>query len=256
MPLALDNATPAPRRFGVIVPSVNTVLEAEFSALRPTGTSFHYARAALRRGSDRAQLATLLESAPAALQQLADTNPDAVMLACTSGTMSTRERSAAELRDAIASAADVPFLTTAQSVLDAFRALDGHVVSVATPYLDWVGEEEVEFFRHEDFEVAALHNLGITDGHQMAALAPDAVLELAERVDRPEADVVFLSCTDLPTFGVLAEASDRLGKPVLSSNAATLWRLVGPDNDLADRLGALFAKELPRSATREVMAWR
>lgn len=255
MPLALGDPTPATRRFGVIVPSVNTVLEAEFSALRPVDTSFHFARAMLSRGSDRAQLATLRETAPEAMRQLADTRPDAVMLACTSGTMSTPAQSADELREAIANSAGYALLTTAQSVVDAFRALEVRVISVATPYLDWVGEEEASFFENEGFRVAALRNLGIADGHTMAALPPEAIVAMAESVDTPEAELVFLSCTDLPTFGVLAALAERLGKPVLSSNAATLWRLVGPDEDLAERLGSLFTKVVPHSGEEEVVEW-
>jgi maleate cis-trans isomerase len=256
MPFALDDPTPGRRRFGVVVPSVNTVVEPEFSALRPAGTSFHFARVVLRKGSDRDELAALRAAAPEAVRQLVDTSPEAVILACTSGTMSTRDQSADELRESVAAAAGFPLLTTAQSVLDAFRALGAEVVSVATPYLDWVGEEEAAFFRAEGFEVAAVRNLGITDGHVMAALPVEAIVELAESVDAPESDLIFLSCTDLPTFGLLAEASARLGKPVVSSNAATLWRLVGRNEGLAERLGTLFGHQVPQPAETEATAWR
>lgn len=49
------------------------------------------------------------------------------------------------------------------------------------------------------------------------------VRDLAIAADRPEADVVFLSCTNLRTFGALAEMEEELKKPVLSANQVTVW---------------------------------
>jgi maleate isomerase len=39
-------------------------------------------------------------------------------------------------------------------------------------------------------------------------------------------DAVFASCTNLRTLGLLAEAEQRLGKPVISSNQALAWHLL------------------------------
>ena len=40
----------------------------------------------------------------------------------------------------------------------------------------------------------------------------------------PDADAVLLSGTGLPTVGVLEMLERDLGKPVISSNQASLWR--------------------------------
>ena len=47
---------------------------------------------------------------------------------------------------------------------------------------------------------------------------------LAREADAPAADAVLLSGTGLPTVGVLELLERDLGKPVLSSNQASLWR--------------------------------
>jgi maleate cis-trans isomerase len=48
--------------------------------------------------------------------------------------------------------------------------------------------------------------------------------ELARQADTPEAQAVLISGTGLPTVGVLERLERELGKPVVSSNQACLWR--------------------------------
>jgi maleate cis-trans isomerase len=48
--------------------------------------------------------------------------------------------------------------------------------------------------------------------------------QLARQADAPDADAVLLSGTGLPTVGVLEVLERDLGKPVISSNQASLWR--------------------------------
>ncbi|PYN75041.1 MAG: hypothetical protein DMD96_28625 [Candidatus Rokuibacteriota bacterium] len=47
---------------------------------------------------------------------------------------------------------------------------------------------------------------------------------LAREADVPRADAVLLSGTGLPTVGILELLERDLGKPVISSNQASLWR--------------------------------
>jgi maleate cis-trans isomerase len=226
-------------RFGIIIPSVNTVLEPEFWSARPEGTTFHFARAGLRVGSDEAGLDLLRRAAPQAARDLGDAEPSLVVFACTSGSMVTGGTTKEELEAELTREAGVRALTTASAVVDALRSLGVKRVGLGTPYLPWVGAAEVEFFSSNGFEVVANDNLGITDGHEMAALEPSVVADLARRVDRPIADAIFLSCTDLPTFSQLGALEAELGKPVVSSNSATLWSMLGRRPGL-EHLGTLF----------------
>jgi hypothetical protein len=41
----------------------------------------------------------------------------------------------------------------------------------------------------------------------------------------PNADAVFLSCTNLPTYAILGEVEADLGVPVLSANQTLMWGL-------------------------------
>lgn len=232
------------RRFGLILPSVNTVLEPEISDARPADVTFHFARARLRTGSDRRALDALRADAPRAARELSDARPDMIAFACTSASMLADE-GLGELERQMADASGIAVTTTATAVADALRSLGARRVGVGTPYRPWVGAAEAGFLERRGVEVLTTANLGIVDGHEMAALDRAAVAELARSVNRPTADALFLSCTDLPTFESLSALESELGKPVVSSNSATLWKLVGPHPRLR-HLGRLFGDEVRR----------
>src|SRR5439155_1230397 len=59
--------------------------------------------------------------------------------------------------------------------------------------------------------------------------------ELARQADAANADAVLLSGTGLPTIGVLDRLERELGKPVVSSIQACLWRALR----VADRYQAI-----------------
>ena len=44
-----------------------------------------------------------------------------------------------------------------------------------------------------------------------------------ERVDTPEADAVFISCTNFHCLPAIASLERQLGKPVVTSNLAGAW---------------------------------
>ena len=47
--------------------------------------------------------------------------------------------------------------------------------------------------------------------------------KLAQDNDRPEADGIFLSCTNTTQIEAIADIERLLGKPVVNSNQAVLW---------------------------------
>jgi maleate isomerase len=53
---------------------------------------------------------------------------------------------------------------------------------------------------------------------------------LIREADSPDAEAVFVSCTNLPTYDLIAPLERELGKPVLTANQVTMWsalRLAG-----------------------------
>jgi maleate isomerase len=51
----------------------------------------------------------------------------------------------------------------------------------------------------------------------------DQVVDIVRAVDRPEAEALFISCTNLPTYDIIEPLEQALGKPVLTANQVTMW---------------------------------
>ena len=68
------------------------------------------------------------------------------------------------------------------------------------------------------FEPVSLVNLAYTDEEDVVAASDDVVIDLADRARTPDAEAVFLACTNLPTVPLLGGLRERLGVPVLTAN--------------------------------------
>ena len=213
-------------KLGVIVPPTNTSNEAEWQVMAPAGVTIHAARMPLHTDTTSdAGKAALYDDVRRFSQDLAQMGPDVIAYGCTAGSMVTPVTG---LPDFMAAACGRPSVTTAQAIVEALRALDVARLSVATPYHDALNDHEVEFLTAQGFQVLAIEGLGYGAGgpqdyRNVSRITGDVVFELACRVDRPKADAILLSCTDLATLDVIARLEQKLGKPVISSNTATFW---------------------------------
>ena len=49
---------------------------------------------------------------------------------------------------------------------------------------------------------------------------------LAAEVNRPEAQAIFISCSNFRTIEIIESLEHRFGKPVVTSNASSLWKML------------------------------
>ena len=232
-------------KIGVIVPPTNTANEAEWQLMAPDGVSIHSARMKLHTDTEsEAGKAALYGDIEHATSDLAQAGLDVVAYGCTAGSMISPLD---QLSDFMASVAGVPAVTTAASLVAALKALGASRVSLATPYHDALNEHEREFLAEHGIETLALEGLGYGangphEYKKIARVPVEEVYRLAKRVDRPEADAILISCTDLATLDVMPRLEAELGKPAISSNQATFWaalRAAGID-DRFDQYGRLL----------------
>ncbi len=66
-----------------------------------------------------------------------------------------------------------------------------------------------------------------------------------KQVDRPEAQALFISCTNLPTYDVIEPLEHALGKPVLTANQVTMWDACRKIDRLAVGSGRLLGSWKP-----------
>lgn len=161
-----------------------------------------------------------------AAKRLAEQHAQEILFACTSGSLINGPGWDRVISERIERAAGVPGVSTTSAVLAAFQALGAKAISIGTPYIAEVDERERAFFELAGFTVVRIEGLGCYTDPEIGALAPEAIIALAERVNRSEADIVFLSCTSLNVAQEIDRIEKVIGKPVVTSNQASAWLLM------------------------------
>ena len=161
-----------------------------------------------------------------AAKRLSEQGARQILFACTSGSLINGAGWDRVIAERIERASGIPGTSTTSAVLAAFRALDAKAISIGTPYIAEVDERERAFFEAVGFTVALIEGLGCYTDAEIGALTPETIVSLAERVNRPAADVVFLSCTSLNVAQEINRIEEAIGKPVVTSNQASAWLLM------------------------------
>jgi maleate isomerase len=210
-------------RIGVVVP-FDFALDREYWQLVPDRVSVHVTRTAFHEGPVGIDLArAVAEPSEAAdgVRTLVAIAPDAIAYACTSGSFVNGVAGERALREAMTAAGAARAVTTSGALLDALAVLGARRVALGTPYVADLGALLADFVREAGFVAASLANLDLDSG--IADVADAEVERLATAAFTPDAEALFLSCTNLPTVSLLAGLERRFGIPVLSANQVTMW---------------------------------
>ena len=238
------------QRVGLLVPSVNTVVEPEFWRLTPPTASVHSAR--MRNsvcGVDDAR--RMLTHAERAADEVGSALVDVVAFACTASSFVDGREGETALRDSIAAAANAPAITTSGAVAEALTALGSRRIALYTPYPAELNDHEEDFLATHGVETVCAYGLGISVAVEIADVTSDELRGFVDAHPPPaEADTIFLSCTNLATFEVIQPLEAAYGLPVVSSNSATfaaIARRLGWDVPAA--LGALVGRAAAAALT-------
>jgi maleate isomerase len=215
------------KRIGVLVPSTNTTCEADFQMTVPRDVTIHGQRLWMtNEGTGDDAYVRMNAEIESGARYLATANVDVVVYGCTTGSFYKGPGWDTQMLELIRREAGVPAVATSPSVVEALRFFGARRLSVATPYPEWNNQRLRAYLEAQGFEVlnvdgepraAAAGNQGINDQD------PEAVVEFASRVCRPEADALLCSCTAWRSVEAIAVIEARTGKPVVSSNQSTIW---------------------------------
>jgi maleate isomerase len=182
-----------------------------------------------------------LDTVTRCTKDLLAVEPAAVAYACTSGSFLGGLAGEAALVAAMVEAGAPRAVTTSGAIVAAAHALDIKTVAVVTPYDTTVGAKLHAYLHEAGVEVAAHSDMGMTG--RIWAVPYEVTAELARRAAQGGGDAVFLSCTNLPTYDLIASLEHELGVPVLTANQVTMWaalaaagvEAVGPGQSLLAR---------------------
>ena len=232
-------------RIGVVVPSVNTVVEPWFSAASPPGVSVHASRMFLDNAlTPEAIIRMDKDEGMRAVRQLASCRPHAIAYCCTASGIVQGLEYDRHLQHELEQVAGVPATTATQSILEALRVLGVTRVAAASPYTEAIDQAEHAFFEAAGLDVLSSACLGIKDGFELAAPTLRDIHELALRAWKPGAEALLITCLNLWSQGIIERLESELGVPVVTSTQATFWRLlrIAGIADRIPRYGRLLAE--------------
>lgn len=223
-------------RIGVIVPSVNTVVEPWFSRVCPTGVTVHAARMFLDNNLTRDALMRMdRDEGMLGMKQIMSCKPAAVAYCCTASSIVQGLEYDGRLNHELHQAAGVPAFTATRAIIEALHAVGAKRITVCSPYTKAIDEAEHEFFSAAGFEILGSAHLGIADSYALADPTPDDIHALWQKSWHADAEASLITCLNMNSQTVIERIERESGKPVITSTQATLWKLLRASG-VVDRL--------------------
>lgn len=211
---------PRRNKIGLLTTSGNDTAEFEWNKCIPSNTSIHTVR--MFHDSDLTDRNKKRKDMERVAKLLAGLDIDVAVYGCTIGSC-IKPDSTQFLEDFLTSRLSVPAITTSTAVQQALDHLEAKSVAVSSPYTPSQNELIERFLTESGFDVVNIDNAGA----QLDTAYEEGIL-----VDVEAADSVFISCMNHPTFISIENLEQKLGKPVVTSNQASLWtalRLINQD---------------------------
>ena len=217
-------------RLGLIIPSSNTTVEPEVYRMLAGSPqiTIHISRVRLVEVTTASlnQMETGIEQAASLLAEAA---VEAICLACTSVSFREGKNQMIKLRNIIHQATNTLSLTTSECVLKALKTLKTRRLGLVTPYVDELNALEIKFLleAYPEMEITGLKTFNLRHNLEIGRLNLTQIYDQARAlVSESHPDTLFLSCTNMPSAGLLQSLEDELGISVFSSNSASLFGLL------------------------------
>ncbi|GAA1576348.1 aspartate/glutamate racemase family protein [Actinomadura kijaniata] len=229
------------RKFGVIAPSTNTIVEPDFYRMAVPGVTAHFSRIHIRDQNmdGDAGMERLLEQiraeTGAACERVMTCEPDYMVMGMSAETFwGGVEGNRAFVRQ-IEDITGLAVATGAEACERALRLLGARRIGVVTPYQP-VGDANVRaFFTEIGFEVGEIVGLRCPTAVSIAHVGEDRLRDALRGLAATGVDAIVQCGTNLSMVRLADEAERWLGLPVVAINAATWWMALR-DNGVEDRV--------------------
>jgi len=105
-----------------------------------------------------------------------------------------------------------------------FKHLGAKKIAVFSPYPTEVNFPLYQQLTKAGFEVSVLGSLGIEKDTDITTVSKESMLEALDKIlPTSDADLVFMSCTNLRVLDHIQEIEDKFDIPVVCSNSAMFW---------------------------------
>ena len=213
-------------KIGLVVVSGSTVSELRYRRVAP-GVGFFASRMLLGGDQGLEALLEMERSSERAVQELASAGVDSIAYCCT---VSGAQRGLAKDREFCAGMErewGAPVTSTMLAAAEALQYLGIRRVVLTSPYPHSYHDAESRYLAEAGIETVAASGMGLTTAAEFAAVPPAEIyrfsLEAWQRC-ADGADGLFISCMNFDAMAAAQALEDAIGKPVVTSHSATLWR--------------------------------
>jgi maleate isomerase len=232
------------RKFGVLGPSTNTIVQPDFDDMRPHGVTNHYSRIftpnanAISNESFRAGAETIGRNTLDAVRSVMTCRPDYLVMGMSAVTFFDGAAGADRFVKEVEQESGIRISVGSHSCTAALKVLNaGRRLAVLSPYWPAMNSEVARYFGDMGYEVVRDVALQCPSWTAIAEVSTERCREALRQLDGPDVDAIIQVGTNLSMVRLAAAAEMWLGKPVIAINTATYWHALRTNGILERREG-------------------
>jgi maleate isomerase len=218
------------RKFGVLGPSTNTVVQPDFDDMRPRGVTNHYSRIftpnanAVSNETFRAGAEVIAGNTLDAVRSVMTCSPDHLVMGMSAVTFFDGERGADRFSREVEEVSGIKISIGSDACTAAMRTYGGvRRIAVLSPYWPSMNTEVARYFCDKGFTVVRDKCLQCRSWTQIAEVPTETLRTELKALDGDDVDAIVQVGTNLSMVRLAAAAEMWFGKPVIAINTATYW---------------------------------
>ncbi len=228
-------------KWGLLMPSTNTIVEPDYYAMAPHGITLHGSRIYIedsRLGSND-QFVHLLEQVRASIDravvEVMTAEPDYLVMGMSAETFWGGKEGSERFTRRMQALSGLNVSTGADACKLALQTFGVRRIAVLTPYQPVADEQVRTFFAENGYDVMRHHGLKCPTAVSIAKVEPATLRQVIQDLNGPDVEAIVQVGTNLSMVRLADEAERELGKPVIAINAATMWHALRT-NGISDQL--------------------
>lgn len=234
------------RKFGVLGPSTNTIVQPDFEMMRPIGVTNHYSRIftpnaqAVSNETFMAGTELIGRNVLEAVRSVMTCSPDYLVMGMSAVTFYGGAAGADAFQAKVERESGVGVSIGSHSCTAALKTYGGvNRIAFLSPYYPVANKEVARYFADSGFEVVRDLYLECKSWTAIAEVATDVLREkLITLNGAGDVDAIIQVGTNLSMVRLAAAAEMWLGKPVIAINTATYWHALR-QNGIMDKIPGL-----------------
>ena len=219
------------KKFAVMGPSTNTIVQPDFDDMRPAGVTNHYSRIftpnaqAVSNETFMSGARLIGDNTLEAVRSVMTCEPHYLVMGMSAVTFFDGVKGADAFRDRVSEASGgLGVSIGSHACTEALRAYGGvKRIAFFSPYYPTANAEVRRYFEESGFEVVRDLALQCPSWISIAEVTTQTCRDTLRKLDGDDVDAIIQVGTNLSMIRLAAAAELWLGKPVIAINTATYW---------------------------------